>query len=1088
MKKAKLLCQVFLFSILSFNFVMAQRVTDLNTVKKQADDFDIGWISDEKVFAVNKEEGHATYIPYATKADMQADANFIEPWLTPAKAMTINLNGNWKFKWVKGTKEGPGPSDFQAADYDDNNWDEIRVPMNWEMDSRYNDPTYNNTGYPFKNEPPFAREGHEDHGITDHNATGFYRRTFDVPANWNNKRVFIHFDGVYSGAVVWVNGKFVGYSQGANNDAEFDITEYVKQGTNQLSVRVYRWTDGSYLEGQDQWRMSGIHRDVYLVATPKTFVRDHYITVSGQSEDGTSGKLNVALTIDNRDGEKTTKGFRLELLDAKGKIVASEEQAVAVSDPSAIVNLSTGNLTGLTAWNAENPYLYTVVISQKANGKEEMVFSTKYGFRNIQMVNSGDNHYVTINGKRIFFKGTNIHDTHPLYGRYVDVETMLKDITLMKQSNINTVRTSHYPRQAKMNAMFDAYGLYVMDEADLECHGNNSLTRNPSWRDAFVDRNVRMVLRDRNHTSVIFWSLGNENGEGNNMNEAYHAIRKIDDRFIHCHGNESSSDMHSEMYTSVEWVERQQKGRDGKPFFICEYAHAMGQAIGNLVDYWQVIENSSGVVGACVWDWVDQSVYHPENIKEGNLINQDGFHAWASGYDFDDYVVNNPGRYNDRAFQGNFLNNGIVTSNRSWTAKLTEVKKVYQYVEFSGLTGNNQQVTIKNKYPFNNLGDMFYLKYMVAQDGRMVEEGIVKEIDIPTGESRSIKLPFKTLINDEAEYTVITGLCLKETREWAKEGYQLADEQFILTKRKDLPAINANGKLTIDGKKVTGDNFSVEFDDNGALKSYLFNGIELIANAPEYNDFRRIDNDTEGKQYEKNNGDAGDYKYDYATTGITEYNITSGLTKQGNNVIISMAAKGWKTNYTVNYTIYPNGAVDMNVKFDPQRRGLRRLGMGIQFAEGFEEVEYYAKGPWSNYKDRQTGSYLGRYSTTVDEMVEPYVHPQTYGDRQELRELILANKAAKVNLRIKTQGMVSFSLSHYDELMWNHHTQYERLHWADLVRYGKVFAHFDYWHRGIGNNSCFSDSCLPHYEVPYPGNNQGGDLTYTLRFMPEKSK
>ena len=1074
--------------LLSFNTALAQRTTDVKNTKNKAENFDIRWIADEKVFAVNKEEGHATVIPYATKAAMKADKNYDESWLTPTKAMTVDLNGTWKFKWVKGTKQGPGPSEFQAANYDDSNWDEIRVPMNWEMDGRYNKPTYNNTGYPFKNEPPFAREGYEEHGVVDHNTTGFYRRNFKLPADWSDKNVFIHFDGVYSGAAVWVNGQFAGYSQGSNNDAEFDISDYVKQGDNQLSVRVYRWTDGSYLEGQDQWRLSGIHRDVYLVATPKTFVRDQYITVLNQNENGTSGKLNVALDLDNRDGKKTTKNLKLELLDARGNLVASKEQKVTVSAASTKVNLTTEALNGLTTWNADNPYLYTVVISQMANGKEEMVFSTKYGFRTIKMVDNGDNHYVTINGKRIFFKGTDIHDSHPLYGRYVDVETMLKDITLMKQANLNMVRTSHYPRQAKMNAMFDAYGIYVMDEADLECHGNNSLTRNPSWRDAFVDRNVRMVMRDRNHSSVIFWSLGNENGEGNNLNEAYKEVKKIDGRFIHCHGNDSSSDMYSEMYPSVDATTRLQHGKNGKPFFICEYAHAMGQAVGNLVDYWQVIENSSGILGACVWDWVDQAIYDPLKIKEGELVNKDGFHAWTAGYDYDDYVINHPGRFNDHSFQGNFLNNGIITADRAWTPKLTEIKKVYQYVEFSGLTADNKQVRIKNKYPFNNLADMFYLNYVVRKDGRVIEEGRVKEVNIPSGELRSINVPFKQVKNDDSEYTVTTSLCLKNATTWAKSGYQLADEQFIVKKREDLPTINANGKLTINGKQVTGENFSVAFDTNGALKSYLFNGQELIAKAPEYNDFRRMDNDTEGKQYEKDNGDEGDRKYEYAATGITNHRISSNPTKQGNNVIISTAVTGWKTNYTVNYTIYPNGAVDMKVKFDPQRRGLRRLGLGMQFAKGFEDVEYYAKGPGSNYKDRQTGSYLGRYSTTVDDMVEEYVHPQTYGDHQELRELILTNKDAKVNLRVKTQGMVSFSLSHYDELMWNHSTHYDRLHWSDLTRYGQVFAHFDYWDRGIGNNSCFSDSCLPHYEVPYPGNNQGGDLTYVLRFMPEKTK
>lgn len=1087
MKKVNLRFLMLRCLLLLFGVTQAQD-QDTKKNKNESSDFDINWISNENVFAVKKEEGHATFIPYENEAAMKTDGNYNEPWQTPSKAMTMNLNGQWKFKWVKGTKKGPGLSEFQSAAYDDSNWDNIRVPMNWEMDSRYNKPTYNNTGYPFKNEPPYAREGHEDHGVTDHNATGFYRRDFDLPTNWDDKRVFIHFDGVYSCAVVWVNGKFAGYSQGSNNDAEFDITNYVKKGKNQLSVRVYRWCDGSYLEGQDQWRLSGIHRDVYLVATPKTFVRNHYITTEDQNENGTSGKLNVALDIDNRDGEKTTKDFRLELLDAQGKLVATRNERVVVSDLTKKINLTTELLKGLIPWNADNPYLYTVVISQVNNKKEEMVFSTKYGFRNIKLVNNGDNHYVTINGKRIFFKGSNIHDTHPLYGRYVDVETMLKDITLMKQANLNMVRTSHYPRQAKMNAMFDAFGLYVMDEADLECHGNNSLTKNPTWRDAFVDRNVRMVQRDRNHSSVIFWSLGNENGEGNNLNEAYKEVRKLDNRLIHCHGNESSSDMYSEMYTSVDAAKRLVNGKGEKPFFICEYAHAMGQAVGNLVDYWKVIENSNGILGACIWDWVDQALYNPVNIKEGNLINKDGFHAWATGYDFDDYVMNNPGRFNDRSFQGNYLNNGIITADRQWTAKLTEVKKVYQYVEFTGLTAENKQVTIKNKYPFNNLADKFYLHYIVRKDGVVVEEGTVKEVNIPSGESRAIDLPFKQLIDDNSEYTITVGLSLKEETPWAKAGYQLADEQFILKKRSNLTAIDVKGKLKIKGQHVNGKNFSVEFDTNGALKSYIFNGQELIAKAPEYNDYRRIDNDTEGKEYERNNGDAGDSKYDYASNGINGHKIISKLNKQGKNVNISMSATGWKANYAVDYTIYPNGIIDMKVKFDPQRRGLRRLGLGMQFAKGFEEVEYYAKGPWSNYEDRKTGSYLGRYSTTVDGMIEEYVHPQTYGDHQELRELILSHKDSKISLRIKTEGLVSFSLSHYDELKWNHSTHYERLHWSDLNRYDQVFAHFDYWHRGIGNNSCFSDSCLPQYEVPYPGNDQGGNLTYILRFIPEMRK
>lgn len=1044
-------------------------------------EFNIRWISDQHVIGVNKEEGHASYIPYGSKTELLNDSRYDKPWLDPEKAMTLNLNGTWKFKWVRGTEEGPGPSEFQSADLDDSTWDRIRVPMNWEMDARFNLPTYNNTGYPYVNEPPYAMRGHEEHGITDHNATGFYRRTFDLPANWQDKRIFIHFDGVYSCCAVWVNGKFVGYSQGANNVAEFDLTKVVKSGKNQLSVRVYRWCDGSYLEGQDMWRLSGIHRDVYLFATPKVFVRDHYITVSQQNEDATTGSLNVALKVDNRDGGKARKTIRMELLDADNRLISNVERQVEINEKLTEINLSTGLLDNLVPWHTENPYLYNVVISQLTDGREEMVFSTKYGFRNIQLVDNGDNHYFTINGKRIFFKGTNIHDAHPLYGRYVDNETMLRDITLMKQANVNTVRTSHYPRHAKMNAMFDAYGLYVMDEADLECHGNNSLTRDTAWTKAFVDRNERMVLRDRNHPSVIFWSLGNENGGGINMRHCYNAIKGLDSRFIHCHGD-MASDMYSEMYTSIGALQRLMKGHNGRPFFICEYAHAMGQAVGNLVDYWQNIENSTGVIGACIWDWVDQGIYNPVDIKSGRLTDKNGFHAWTGGYDYDPWFNNHAN--NDKAFQGNYLNNGIVTPDRKWTAKLTEVKKVYQYVEFKDING--QSMTVRNKYPFNNLSDLFYLKYVVLKDGVQVEEDTMS-VDIPALQQASLNIPYRTTVKDDAEYALLVGLCLKEDKPWARKGYRLADEQFKLNGRVPLQAIELKGKMKVKGNKVIGKDFSIEFNESGAIASYIYQGFELLAAVPEYSDFRRIDNDTEGKQGLKDSND-GTGGYDYADTGIKAHRITSPLGMNKNRASISMNAIGTKTDYSVVYTVYLNGALDMKVTFEPKRRGLRRLGMGMQFAPGFEEVEYYAKGPWSNYKDRQTGSYLGRYTTTIRDMVDENIHPQTYGDHQDLRDMTLMNKANGLSLRIQTEGMVSFSLSHYDELAWNHNTHYTKLHWSDLEVHPQLFAHFDYWQRGIGNNSCFSDCCLPHYETPYPGNYQGAEeLTYTLRFIPEKN-
>lgn len=1030
--------------------------------------FNVSFISDQNKLGDWKEDAHATFIPYATTTEMKSDAFYSSPWLTPEKAMTISLNGQWKFKYVPGTASGPGSSEFFAAGYDDSSWDEIKVPLSWEM-AGYGKPVYTNVGYPFYNNAPNANRGREYNGVTDNNSTGFYRRTFTLPESWNDKRVFIHFDGVYSAAAVWVNGKYVGYSQGSNTDAEFDITDFVTPGSdNQLSVRVYRWCDGSYLEGQDMWHLSGIHRDVYLVATPKTFVSDHYITSTDMNTEATSATMNVALTIDNRDGETTKKNIEVELLDADGSTVASMNQNVELTeaDKTKSITLSTDKLTGLTPWNAEKPYLYTVVVRQNnADGAEEMVFSTKYGFRNI--TRSGN--LVYINGQRIFFKGVNNQDTHPEYGRAIDMETMLTDVRMMKQANVNTVRTSHYPRQPKMYAMFDHFGLYVMDEADVECHGNQGLTSNSSWSDAFVDRNVRMVMRDRNHPSVIFWSLGNECGNGSNMADAYRAVKAIDNRMIHYEAGSATSgysDMYSDMYPTVESVRQKSGGNSGMPYFICEYAHAMGQAVGNLIDYWNVIESSTGIIGACIWDWVDQSIYDPEKLAAGIKTDERGFNYFTSGYDYNYPDVNN-------GFQGNFVNNGLITANRVWTAKLREVKKVYQHVAFEKFEGNT--LTIRNKYNFTDLSE-FDLTYTVLHDGRLVENGSTPMTAVAPGQTGTVEVPYTTDCDAEGEYTIMVGLSLRDDASWADAGYTPAEEQFILKERADkLPDVTGGGSVTsgnntVSGTTADGKTFEIRFGSDGQMSSWTFDGQQLIAAGPDFNCFRDIDNDRSSDLQSM------------ALSQRTSHRITKSFGKDGDNVTMTQSGSGTICNYTIAYTFYPSGVVDMRVTLSPQSAA-RRLGIGMEFADGFEGVEYYAKGPWSNYVDRQTGSYLGRYATTVDNMFEELTHPQTMGDHQALRDLTLTNPQTGTTLKVETLGTVAFSLSHYDEAQWGDagDTMWSNvLHPYDLTRYGKVFAHFDYWQRGLGNNSCAGDVCLPEYECP-----TSGSYTYTLRFTPD---
>jgi len=1089
------------------------------------------WIQDETKFEENKEAAHATYIPYASTSEMIADVDFYgHPWTASKSSLVKLLNSDteWKFCYVPGKTGGPGKSDFYAKDYDDSDWSTIRVPLSWEM-AGYGKPVYTNIGYPFEYNPPKALKSQSYTNETDNNAIGFYRRKFTISDDWKAKRIFIHFDGVYSAAVVWVDGKYVGYSQGSNNDAEFDITACLDQDDNgniltgednnhQLSVRVYRWCDGSYLEGQDMWHMSGIHRDVYLVAKPKIFVSDHVITAENLSADASSGDMKVTLTIDNRDKvENVTKTFVVSLLDKSNQMVGSAKTITYTSNASVStssetvsttqsVEVSFTGLSGLTAWSAENPYLYNVTIQQidgnNENGIEEMAFNTKFGFRNITL----ENNVVKINGERIFFKGVNTQDTHPEYGRAIDRETKWKDLTMMKRANINTVRTSHYPRQPKMYAMMDYLGFYVMDEADVECHyawyrQGNSITPNSTWAGQYKDRGIRMVKRDRNHPCVIFWSLGNESGGGDNFQKEYDAIKTLDNRLIHYEGSGSGanySDLASNMYPTVDKVMSYSGLPANKPYFICEYAHAMGQGVGNLKDYWDVIEDSERTIGGCIWDWVDQAIYDVNKLPSGTLKDNNGLHYWTSGYDYNKVA-------NWMGFEGNFLDNGLVTPDRSWTSKLTEVKKVYQYVGFTNWNVANKTVTLKNKYNFTNL-NLFDLIYRVLKDGRLIEEGRTDMPSVEPSKEASIELSsaIKTEIGVDAEYLVNLEVRLKEDADWADAGYTIADAQFPLSDQDTdesktigtdtdmaLPTLKDytadGGTLSVADQQVTGTDkdgkeFAIAFDTDGKMTKWTYGGKNLlhtgtentIANgaAPDFNSCRNIDNDVNSTIVQ--------------VSSSTSTNVTTPLT-QNSNGTASMSMKGEATNctYTIDYTFYPDATVDMKVTFTPSSE-TRRLGLGMQFAKGFENVEFYARGPWSNYTDRKTGSYLGRYTTTVNDMIEEQIHPQTYGDHQDLRELILRNLEEGIKLSLKVGGQVSFSLSHYDESVWcgasgtGKKTLWnDATHWHGISQADQVFAHFDYWVRGLGNNSCQGDTCLTQYQCPI-----SGDHTYTLRFKP----
>ena len=1028
----------------------------------EADDVPMANVwEDETFFGENKENGRATYMPYASVAKMKADERYNFPWLDPENAEFMSLNGMWSINWVETTAERPGKDAFWGDDVDVSAWNTIKVPSCLEMEG-YGDPMYVNVNYPFKNNPPMIEM---KDGLL--NSVASYRRDFDMPAAWGGKRVFLHFDGIYGAAFIWMNGKYVGYTQSGNNDAEFDVTDCLREGKNNVSVQVVRWSDASYLEGQDMWHMSGIHRDVFLFATPKTFVRDHYITSNLSAADGyKSGSMNVAVEMDNRDAVAAEKKVEVSLLAPDGALVAKKDVVFefAAGETAKSANVFFENLTGLQLWSAEIPNLYTVEVVQKdAAGNEEHVFSTKYGFRHIEIKNG----LVYVNGEKVLFKGANLQDTHPVTGRSVDVATMLTDVKMMKQANMNTVRTSHYPRQAKMNAMFDYYGLYCMDEADLECHKSwedggekGGITNEDSWRAQYIDRTVRMVYRDRNFPSIIFWSLGNESGGGKNFNHTYAAVRELDQRPIHYEGasraGTAPTDIWSEMYPTLTDVDNHaNRNSRQQPYFMCEYAHAMGNAVGNLQEYWDMVESSKYGIGGCIWDWVDQSIYDAKDIKNGNF-EVDGVNKYRTGSDY-------PGPH-----QGNFVNNGLVTADRAWSPELTNVKYVYKYVKFLSFDAVAKQLTVKNNYDFISL-DCFYMRYAVLADGVEVENGIVDMPALAPNAEGVVAIPYKTTAaEDGVELLLNVELCYKDAQTWADADYAIAAEQYTLAERDAASlAVNGNEEVslvkTTNGYRVSSSVMEMTFAANGTMNSWTVNGKTIAVAGPEYDNYRWVEND-------KPTESLGEYN---EKNGIQSKSATFTLSEDKKSVNVVINASGWFCKYKFVYTITADGALLVDAVYTVVPKDARRIGLSLTFPAGFEQVEYYAYGPFENYVDRRGGSTLGRYYTTVSDMFEPYPKPQSMGNREGLRDLLLFNPGEEYGVKVQARGNVAFSLLHYSDV------DLKRAGHAWELKKGDVYAHFDCAQKGIGNGSCGNVVTLDKYLIP-----QGKEYSCSLLFTP----
>ena len=1027
-----------------------------------------------KVFERNKETGHATYMPYPSTKAMKADAQrYDKPWLEPTGANYLSLNGTWKLRWNEGPKPVLlGKDEFwgDGVSTDGSVWNDITVPSCLEMNG-YGKPMYVNVDYPFEdNQPHIKMKGDLK------NSVGSYRRDFTLPAGWENKRVFLHFDGIYSAAYVYVNGNEVGYTEGANNVSEFDITKYLRQGKNNVAVQVIRWSDGSYLEGQDMWHMSGIHRDVYLVATPKTYLADHYIksTVTPGATTAATGSaaVSVDLTVCNRDKEATQKVITVTLFGPNGKEIKKlkSDFVFAAGDSLKTQTVDFGTLTGLKLWSAETPTLYTFTFSQAQNGKEEEAFSTKYGFRKIDLSKG----YLEVNGRRTYLKGANSQDTDPLHGRTFSTDLMMRDITLMKQANMNTFRTSHYPRQAKMMAMFDHYGLFVVDEADMELHKNwegpKTIINNADWTGAIVDRNVRNTLRDRNHPSVVFWSLGNESGSGKNIMAAYDAVRKLDNRYIHYEGSTrdkaEGTDIHSVMYPAMDKWRSETTGpvtsdvnhpNTDKPYFMCEYAHAMGNAVGNLREYWEAMEGSKMGVGGCIWDLVDQSIYPYEAIRD-NQLTRNGFPAYITGFDC-------PGPH-----QYNFVNNGLVNADRKWSAELDEVKRIYQWVGFD-LNKATHQLKLTNKYLDSNF-DKFYLKWTLLADGKPVQNGTFKKLNCAAGGRQTVDLKYDTSSLAGKELFLNIGLYTKEATELCGRDYPVAQFQAQLAAGTTTLAAVDNAKAEAlhamrnadGGYTYANDKQKVTFDKQGNITEWSYNGKNLFVQneGPRFDRYRWSENDAPMEAYGN----------DPTDNGVTSQTANFQLSGDGKTAMVNVSQNGKYGKASYNYTINANGTIDLTSTYEVQGDGARRLGFSLNFPEELTKARYYARGPEANYADRHDGADFGIYETSVKDMYEPFAHPQSNGNRVGLRWLTLTNSEG-TGVKVEAAGDVAFSLG-----PWTERELRESRHEWNLPASNRTVAHFDAVQRGLGNGSC-GPGPMEKYEIQ-----KGKIYSNTVRFLP----
>lgn len=990
------------------------------------------------VIGTNKEPAHLSFMHYPDRQSALADSSF--EFHTPYYK---SLDGQWKFKWSKNPAERP--KDFYRTEYDITEWANIKVPASWQMEG-FGTAIYLNEKYPFHPErpvnPPLIPK--------DYNPVGSYRTTFTVPNNWNGRNIYIHFGGVKSAFYIWVNGKKVGYSQGSMTPAEFNLNSYLQKGENHLSVEVYRWSDGSYLEDQDMWRFSGIFRSVYLYSTPKIHLLDFFVRAR-LDDRYENGLLHITTKVRNSNKENI-KPAKVEayLYDEKGMVPGNTpiaESKTSSDIPSLMLGVADlyTTIENPKKWTAETPNLYTVILvlkDDKGNVLEAARSTT--GFRTIEI----EDGMLLVNGVSVKLKGTNIHDHDPLHGRAVDYKLIEEDLKLMKQCNINTVRFSHYPHDPRYYDIFDKYGMYLIDEANLETHGI-SFRRDllpgsdPLWTDACLERMKRMIERDKNHPSVIIWSLGNEAGNGENISIMASYTRTVDpSRPIHYQHMNNIADMQSYMYPSPQNLEEIASDPDiSKPIILCEYVHSMGNSTGNLEVYWDVINTHKNIIGGLIWDWVDQGLY-----KE----DENGKMFWAYGGDMGDKV-------ND----ANFCINGIVQPDRTPEPEYYEVKHIYQNVNLTPSNLAEGQFFVHNSYYHSNLSN-YKLQWNLLQNGEVILSGVIDTLQTPANSRERIEIPIKKPeLVPGCEYWLNVSFHLKKREFWAEKGFEVAWNQFKMpwavapTPKDDLRGLKpVKFEQTDNSIVVSGERFKVSVNKkDGSLANYNWKGNDLISGPLQPNYWRApTDNDVAGFKGELN-------AWKNAASGRIVNNVSISQPEQY-KIVISVEGElaAGKSIWHATYTIYGDGTVKIAQQLFPVGNVpeyIPKVGSEMRIPNEYNTMSWYGRGPWENYLDRQTCANVGVYSGWVDSLWTNYVRPQENGNRCDVRWVAFTNNSGNGILAV---GDPTICVS-----AWPYSLQdlEQAKHISDIPHRDYFTVNLDYRQMGVGGINTWSSIARP---------------------------